>query len=500
MIQRQTPGGQPGRDRVAGVRDLPSPRHRDRGDPLRRGRRSAVRARGRPRRPPAGQRAGRHLPARRPDHRRRSADRRRRDPSRLRLPVRERRVRPLGDRRRAGLGRSGSGVDREDGLQGRGQEADGRGGRPGAREPVGGLRDRGRPATAGEGVGRWRRPRDADRPHPGRPARRDREGVRRGGVRVRRRDRLRRAVRRERTPRRGAGPGPPRRRARAGRAGLLDPASAPEGRRGVAGSAASRCGARRAARGRSGGGRGDRLPRSRHRRVPLRPRERTVLLPRDEHPAPGRAPGDRAGARRRSGRPAADGGRGPRPRPAGDRRDLRPRHRGAPVRRGPGLRLAAAERSPLGLRGPRRLRHVRPAQPAGTAGRLGLRVRQRGVDALRRDAGQGDRLGSDSGAGRPRAGGRAREGADPRRRDQPRPAGRHPARRGVPCRRGEHGLPRWTNRSRPTRSSVETLDGASVAAAIALAERAGAERTVQRGIPLGLAERGLPATPHGVRR
>ncbi len=115
---------------------------------------------------------------------------------------------------------------------------------------------------------------------------------------------------------------------------------------------------------------------------------------------------------------------GPRPRPAGDRRDLRPRHRGAPVRRGPGRRLAAAERSPLGLRGPRRLRHVRPAQPAGTAGRLGLRVRQRGVDALRRDAGQGDGLGSDSGAGRPRAGGRAREGADPRRRDQPRPAGR----------------------------------------------------------------------------
>ena len=43
-----------------------------------------------------------------------------------------------------------------------------------------------------------------------------------------------------------------------------------------------------------------------HGRVPLRRGDRAVLLPRDEHPPPGRAPGHRAGARRRPGRAAAD--------------------------------------------------------------------------------------------------------------------------------------------------------------------------------------------------
>ena len=55
-----------------------------------------------------------------------------------------------------------------------------------------------------------------------------------------------------------------------------------------------------------GGRGGDRLPRRRHRRVPLRPRHRALLLPGDEHPPPGRAPGHRARPRRRPGRaPAA---------------------------------------------------------------------------------------------------------------------------------------------------------------------------------------------------
>ena len=67
---------------------------------------------------------------------------------------------------------------------------------------------------------------------------------------------------------------------------------------------------RRAARRRPRRRRGDRLPRRRHRRVPLRRRRRPVLLPGDEHPAPGRAPGHRARARRRPGRAAARGGRG----------------------------------------------------------------------------------------------------------------------------------------------------------------------------------------------
>jgi hypothetical protein len=48
------------------------------------------------------------------------------------------------------------------------------------------------------------------------------------------------------------------------------------------------------------GGAGGRLRQRRHRRVPAR-RERRVLLPRDEHPAAGRAPGDRAGHRHRPG-------------------------------------------------------------------------------------------------------------------------------------------------------------------------------------------------------
>ena len=65
--------------------------------------------------------------------------------------------------------------------------------------------DRGRPPAAGEGVRRWRRPRHADRPHTGRPARRDRHGRGRGAVGVRRRHRLRRAVRRARPARRGPG-------------------------------------------------------------------------------------------------------------------------------------------------------------------------------------------------------------------------------------------------------------------------------------------------------
>ena len=54
-----------------------------------------------------------------------------------------------------------------------------------------------------------------------------------------------------------------------------------------------------------------RLPRRGHGRVPLRPGGRPLLLPRDEHPAPGRAPGDRAGARRRPRRAAGRRGGGP---------------------------------------------------------------------------------------------------------------------------------------------------------------------------------------------
>ena len=114
-----------------------------------------------------------------------------------------------------------------------------------------------------------------------------------------------RALPAQRPPRRDPDPRPRRRPGhRPGRAGLLGPAPAPEGRRGVA---VARC-LPRAARPDDGGGRagrrGGRLPQRRHRRVPgVR---RRVRVPRDEHPAAGRAPGDRAGHGPRPGRcPAA---------------------------------------------------------------------------------------------------------------------------------------------------------------------------------------------------
>ena len=61
-------------------------------------------------------------------------------------------------------------------------------------------------------------------------------------------------------------------------------------------------------RGVGQGGPGLRLRQRRHRRVPLPGRR--VLLPGDEHPAPGRAPRHRAGHRPRPGRVAAPGGLG----------------------------------------------------------------------------------------------------------------------------------------------------------------------------------------------
>ena len=119
----------------------------------------------------------------------------------------------------------------------------------------------------------------------------------RGAVVVRRRHDAGREVRRVRPPHRGAGHGRhPRHGAAPLRARLLDPAPPPEGAGGGA----------RARRSRRGPARGDhvvgrragravRLHQRRHRRVPARQRHRRVLLPRDEHPPPGRAPGHRGG-------------------------------------------------------------------------------------------------------------------------------------------------------------------------------------------------------------
>ena len=120
-----------------------------------------------------GQRAGRHLPARRPARRRGPACGCRRRPPRLRLPLRERRLRPRRDRRRPDLGRPDAGVDRGDGLEGRGPRSScARPACPSSRRPAEPT-EADLPA-AGEGVRGRRWPRDAGRPHARRPARRGR--------------------------------------------------------------------------------------------------------------------------------------------------------------------------------------------------------------------------------------------------------------------------------------------------------------------------------------
>ena len=132
----------------------------------------------------------------------------------------------------------------------------------------------------------------------------------RGAGRVRRRPRARRALPRAAAPHRGPGA---RRRARGvrapRRARVLAAAAPPEGRRGgaVAGrrrGAARSAWARRRSRSRAragyvGAGTVEFIADAR--------RSERVLLPRDEHAAAGRAPGDRAGLRRRPGRAAAAG-------------------------------------------------------------------------------------------------------------------------------------------------------------------------------------------------
>ena len=118
---------------------------------------------------------------------------------------------------------------------------------------------------------------------------------------------------------------------------------------------------RRRGDGRGGhqGGQGGRLLQRRHGRVHLPGRR--VLLPGDEHPPAGRAPGHRGDHRhrprrvadpRRQRRAAADDARGGAGSPA------RPRHRGAHQRREPrGRKVPAVPRHDHQAGHPRRLRH-----------------------------------------------------------------------------------------------------------------------------------------------
>ena len=170
--------------------------------------------------------------------------RRRRGAPRLRLPVRERRLRAGGDRRRAHLDRSvaeghrrprrqgGRAAHRREGRRAsrRGHEGPGQGRRRG-RE----VRRGARPADRDQGRLRRRRARHEDRPGDEGGRRALRVGGPRGEVRVRPGRVLRRALSRPVAARRGAGARrPARQRDRRRHPRLLAPAAQPEAGRGGA--------------------------------------------------------------------------------------------------------------------------------------------------------------------------------------------------------------------------------------------------------------------------
>ena len=203
-------------------------------------------------------------------HRRGPRVGRRRDSPRLRVPLGERRIRRCRGKRRADLDRATRRGRPGDGLQDRGQEDDGRGGRAGARAARPRHGHRRAAAGADQGVGRWRRPWRAGGPRPRRAAEGGGGRAARGAVGVRRRDGVLRALPGHRASRRSPGDG---RRARHGVGGrrtrVLDPAAPPEDHRGgaVAARRAHPWHARQAVRGGAAGRRGDRVHRRGHRRV-----------------------------------------------------------------------------------------------------------------------------------------------------------------------------------------------------------------------------------------
>ncbi len=309
-------------------------------------------ARGRRRRPAPGQRPGRHLP-RAPTSILDAArqDRRRRHPPRLRLPVGERRLRPRRRGGRAHLGRPDAGVDRGDGLQGRGQglmprcrRADPGGARAARPRPTCRCWSRRPRAAAAAGCASYDGSRTSPpRSRPLRPRRRPPSATapssssrtssadatsrcRWSGRAGRRRDRRARARRAATAPcsaatRRWSR----RRRPRASVIDLVDDMA-----RGRAPGSPRQIGYR-------GAGTVEFL---------YDAGRRAVLLPGDEHPAPGRAPGHRARLGRRPGRAAGRRGRGPRSGRAG-------RARSGAVFQGAGTRSRSGS-TPRTRRTPRR--------------------------------------------------------------------------------------------------------------------------------------------------
>ena len=231
---------------------------------------------------------------------RRRGSRRGRDPSRLRLPVRERRVREAVRRRRPDLRRPvgrtrssamGSKIERSaiaeaagvpivPGLSRRDQD-DAALARRGRSRSAFRCWSRRAPAAAARACARVDAPSDLAAALDA--ARREADGrLRRRHAAARALRRSGRAISRSRSPATARQPRPPV------RSRVLDPAPSPEAYRGGAGAASrpSACARSCCARRRRSAARSTTT--RRHRRVPRRAGRR-ALLPRDEHPAPGRA-------------------------------------------------------------------------------------------------------------------------------------------------------------------------------------------------------------------
>ena len=355
-----------------------------------------------------------------------------------------------------------------------------------------------RPARAHQGQRRRRRPRHAHRPRPRRLAGEVEAARAEAAERLRRPHRVLRALPRHRPAHRGPGHGrPARHRLGRRRARVLDPAPPPEGRRGGArhrwSNASTACAkelfdaarAAAAAIDYTGAGTVEFLADD----------GRAVLLPRDEHPPAGRAPGHRVHDRPRPRRPAARGRRRRRldPEP--------PRPHGAAIE----VRLYAED--PAADWQPQSGTLRRIAIPGvdvefdlgtKTAGlRLDSGVVDGSVVGIHYDpmlakviAWAPDRTQAATALAAALA--RAR---DPRRRHQPRPARQRPAPSGVPARRDRHRVLRPARPRHPRRATRRRRRDPRLGPRRRPRRRRGRarRRPVLRRRPVRLAQRRQPA-------